>query len=544
MENARLFLFMGLALVMLMLYQAWQQDYASPAASPAPAQAAATSDLPSPQTAPVPAADMPGAPAADVVPADNPAEQTITVETDLLRLDISLTGGTIVRSALKAFPVELDTPNDPLLLLTSQPGERYVAQSGLVGSADNPAVPDHRARYEAAASSYSLGEADTLEVELTWASAADGTQVSKVFLLRRGSYEITVQYRVRAGSEALSLRQYHQLQRHFHKQRRGMVPTFTGAAFSNPEEVYEKYDFDDLDEDPVQGTYEQGWVAMMQHYFLTALVPPAGAPATFYSKKLPDEHYLVGFYGESQRVEAGTETLMEGKLFIGPKQTDRLEKVAPHLELAIDYGVLWFLSKPLSIILDWMHDLTANWGWAIILLTIIVKAAFFYPSAMGYRSMAKMRKVTPRMQQIKERYADDKMRQQQAMMELFKQEKINPLGGCFPILIQIPVFIALYWVLLESVDLRHAPFMLWLRDLSAPDPLFILPLIMGATMFFQQKLNPAPMDPVQAKVMQFLPIIFTVMFAFFPAGLVLYWTVSNILSIAQQWVITRNVEQG
>jgi len=561
MDNVRLILLMALSVLGLMLWQAWQQDYgarpeagerqSTPAASaPAPAapggpESAAPRDVPSvpaddlPEVdTPVPAAAAPGA--ADAVP----SRRRIRVETDLLAVEIDPRGGTIARAALKAYPAENDTPDEPLVLLQDSGEALYVAQSALLGG-EGAALPDHHAELEAEQQRYTLGDRDALAVDLRWRDEGSGVQVVKTLRFERGSYQVEVRHRViNAGTEPLSVRQYQQLQRRYEKKRRSLIYTFTGVAMSTPEDPYEKYGFDELDENPVRGTYADAWVAMMEHYFISALIPAAGLPVTYYSKQGAAQRYLVGYYTPVRTVAPGETVELEGLLYVGPKEQDRLAEIAPHLELSVDYGVLWFIAKPLFVVLQLIHELTGNWGWSIILLTIIVKAAFFYPSAMGYRSMAKMRKVTPRMQQIKERYKDDKQRQQQAMMQLFKEEQINPLGGCFPILIQIPVFIALYWVLLESVELRHAPFMLWLSDLSSPDPYFVLPLVMGATMFLQQKLNPAPIDPIQAKVMQFLPVAFTVMFAWFPAGLVLYWTVSNILSIGQQWVITRKIEQS
>ena len=282
----------------------------------------------------------------------------------------------------------------------------------------------------------------------------------------------------------------------------------------------------------------------MQHYFVSALIPPAEQTVQYYSKVLDPEHYLVGFLSPATTVGAGETATLRSTVYIGPKRHDIISNLAPGLELTVDYGILWFIAKPLFVVLRFIHDLTGNWGWAIIILTLLLKL-FFYPlSAKGYRSMANMRRVQPRMLALRDRYKDDRQQLNQAMMQLYKDEKINPLGGCLPIVIQIPVFIALYWVLLETVEMRQAPFILWITDLSTRDPLFVLPLLMGISMFVQQKLNPAPLDPTQAKVMQILPFVFTVFFAFFPAGLVLYWLVNNILSIVQQWSITRSIEQA
>ena len=292
-------------------------------------------------------------------------------------------------------------------------------------------------------------------------------------------------------------------------------------------------------------TITDGWAAMLQHYFLGALIPPAGVAEHFYTKTLSNARYVIGMIAPSWRTVADGESgTFSTRLFIGPKLQDQMREVATGLELTVDYGLLTVLAQPLFWLLKTINNLVGNWGWAIVIVTLIIKLVFYKLSETSYRSMANMRKLTPRLQSLKERYGDDRQKLNQAMMELYKKEKINPLGGCLPILVQIPVFIALYWVLLESVELRQAPFMLWIQDMSSPDPYFILPLLMGASMLIQQKLNPAPLDPIQAKVMMVLPIVFTVFFAFFPSGLVLYWVVNNILSIAQQWVITRRIEAG
>ncbi|HJP37113.1 MAG TPA: membrane protein insertase YidC, partial [Gammaproteobacteria bacterium] len=339
-------------------------------------------------------------------------------------------------------------------------------------------------------------------------------------------------------------RVYEQLQRTKESSRKGVVYTFTGAALSTPEKRYEKFDYDDLQDAALDVEVKDGWVGVLEHYFVSALVPPPENKSHYYSLILDDTRYAVGYWGPALALSAGESGAIQSSIYIGPKLQEVLHDVAPGLELTVDFGVLWFIAKPLFIVLQFIKDLTGNWGWAIILLTMLLKLAFYPLSAAGYRSMAKMRTVQPRMLAIKERYGSDRTRLNQAMMELYKEEKINPLGGCLPILVQIPVFISLYWVLLESVELRQAPFALWLSDLSSKDPFYVLPLIMGVSMWFQQKLNPAPIDPIQQKVMQILPVAFTIFFMFFPSGLVLYWVINNILSIAQQWMITRSIENA
>ncbi|MEA2093768.1 MAG: membrane protein insertase YidC, partial [Pseudomonadota bacterium] len=322
------------------------------------------------------------------------------------------------------------------------------------------------------------------------------------------------------------------------------IHTYMGGVLYSPEEKYEKISFDDMIDGKLDRKVTDGWVAMIQHYFLAALIPETGEEDRYYTNTLSGARYVIGMISPLQTIAAGESGSFSTRLYAGPKLQDEMARVAPGLELTVDYGVLTVLSQPLFWLLNAIHNLVGNWGWAIILLTILIKLAFYKLSETSYRSMANMRKLAPRMKSLKERYGDDRQKLNQAMMEMYKKEKINPLGGCLPILVQIPVFIALYWVLLESVEMRQAPFMLWLQDLSSPDPYYVLPLLMGATMLIQQKLNPAPLDPIQAKVMMALPVVFTVFFAFFPSGLVLYWVVNNTLSIAQQWVITKRIEQG
>ena len=322
------------------------------------------------------------------------------------------------------------------------------------------------------------------------------------------------------------------------------IYTYTGAVVSTPEKRYEKISFDDIEDDDLKIKTDYGWVAMLQHYFLTAIIPDKKEEAhTYYTRKGNNRSYIIGAATPTKEIISGYKGALTHRVYFGPKEQKEIEKLAEGLSLTVDYGIFWFLAKPLYWLLDYINSYTNNWGWSIVLVTVILKLLFYRLSAAGYRSMANMRRVQPRLLALKERYQDDRAQLNKAMMDIYKKEKINPLGGCFPILIQIPVFISLYWVLLESVELRQADFVLWINDLSVADPFFVLPLLMGITMFIQQKLNPAPMDPIQAKVMAVLPVVFTIFFAFFPAGLVLYWVANNILSIAQQWVITRNIEK-
>jgi YidC/Oxa1 family membrane protein insertase len=321
------------------------------------------------------------------------------------------------------------------------------------------------------------------------------------------------------------------------------IYTYTGGVVYSAEKKYEKTPFSKLHETPIDRDVSNGWIAMIEHYFLSAWLPKKDEKQQAYSKVIGSTNplYVMGMKTEVQEIAPGAHQQIESRLYVGPKEHERLEVIAPFLDLTVDYGWLTFIAKPLFLALNWIENYLGNWGWAIVILTIAIKLAFYKLSEAQYRSMAKMRQVQPKLMAIRDRYADDRQRQGLEMMELYKKEKINPLGGCLPMLIQIPVFIALYWVLLESVELRQAPFMLWIKDMSAKDPYFVLPLIMGVTMYIQQKLNPAPLDPIQAKVFMVLPFVFTAMFAFFPAGLVLYWVTNNTITIGQQWYITNRV---
>jgi YidC/Oxa1 family membrane protein insertase len=553
MDNVRLILFFGLAVVLLLIYQAWVQDYGPINARPVPT--AQESPTGSPAALPTAVPDAVPTPAAPVSPAMSPASDSVAtadtgapiqVETDLLRLEISPQGGTLSSVWLKDYAVNPENPDKPFQLLKPQPPNMFISQSGLLGG-DAGQLPTHEALFSSAQSSYAMApDEDTLEVELLWTHPS-GVEVSKRYRFERQSYVINVVQEVRnATGSPVVVRTYNQLQRTelYDPNKSSFIYTYTGGVYYSPEEKYEKVSFDDMRSQKLERQVTDGWIAMIQHYFMAAWIPPRSAPETFYTNVLGDARYIIGSYSDPVTIAAGGSHVFEQQLFVGPKLQDTLASIAPGLKLAVDYGWLTILAEPIFWLLDQIHSVVGNWGWAIIILTILIKAAFYKLSETSYKSMANMRKFTPRIQALKDRYGDDKQRLNQAMMEIYKKEKINPLGGCLPIVVQIPVFIALYWVLLESVELRDAPFALWIQNLSEPDPYFVLPLIMGISMFIQQKLNPAPPDPIQAKVMMSLPFVFTVFFAFFPAGLVLYWVVNNILSIAQQWYITRKIEQA
>jgi YidC/Oxa1 family membrane protein insertase len=550
MDNVRLILIFALAFILLLLWQAWQRDYGTPPAptvaeSPTGAgQPAPPDDLPSPAVEVAPEARAPeDIPAPGGAAADSPA---VRVLTDVLDVEIDTRGGTLSRALLLRYPKSSDDP-DPVVLLTDTGPDYFVAQSGLIG-ADADLAPTHRSVYRAEQDEYRLSDGqEELVVALRW-SHPSGIEAVKRFRFRRGSYVVDVDQEVINNSGSpWAARDYRQLQRTEPVGDNGdsrFIYTFTGAAIYSPEEKYQKLSFGDIRDQRLEREVQGGWISMIQHYFLSAWVPPADATETFFSKSLPSGRYLIGMYGPGASVADGETHTYSARLWVGPKLQDEMAELAPGLELTVDYGWLTVIAKPLHWLLSKLHALVGNWGWAIILLTVLIKLVFYKLSETSYKSMANMRRMAPKLQSLKERYGDDKQRLNQAMMELYKKEKINPLGGCLPILVQIPVFIALYWVLIESVELRDAPWILWIQTLSEKDPYFILPVIMGVSMFIQQKLNPAPPDPLQAKIMMSLPFVFTIFFAFFPAGLVLYWAVNNILSIAQQWYITRKVEQG
>jgi YidC/Oxa1 family membrane protein insertase len=550
MDTKQFVLVLALSLVTMMLWQAWQEDYGTSVSENESTPLVKESDKPDLELSEVKdEASTPEYVADELATTvtketEKISSQPLIITTDLFSLEISTKGGGVQKVKLLSYPVEAGHPEESFVLMDNSPELLYITQGGLLSK--QPA-PTHEDLYSVSSYNYSLKEGEeSLQVPLVWMSDKGGIKVTKIFEFSRGSHLITIRYLVENESaDVWQGRSYHQIKRSAPNGGRSLIVTYTGAVISSPEERYEKMDFDDIQDQKLERDISNGWAAMLQHYFVSALVPVNTEQIyRYYTKSLANERYLIGAITPLQTVAAGEKVEVVEKIYIGPKILRDLEKIAEGLELTVDYGVLWFIAKPLFLVLNKLHDLSGNWGWSIVLVTILLKLLFFPLSAAGYKSMANMRRVQPRMMSIKDRYKDDKAKLNQAMMQIYKEEKINPLGGCFPILVQIPVFIALYWVLLESVEMRQAVFVLWLQDLSSPDPFYVLPLLMGITMFVQQKLNPAPMDPVQAKVMSVLPIAFTVFFAFFPSGLVLYWVVNNILSIAQQWQITRSIERA
>ena len=540
MDTQRLFLLIVFCLSVFLLVDAWQRGN-SPAQAPHAEQPVKTQ-----QVAPTPSEKLAAVQQAQTSPQATATEagQKISVKTDYLLAEIDTAGGDLRRLELMKHRDTLDEKKN-FLLLQNNPEHIYVAQSGLIGHD----LATHKTQFSAEAANYELKPgAERLEVRLT-APAVDGIKVTKVYTFRKSSYLMDVSYEI-SNNSAIPLQPF----AYFQFLRDGkppagetkLVPTYTGPAIYTEQQKFEKIEFASIDKGKAKypQNADNGWIAMLQHYFVAAWLPKDKTPREFYAKKLGEDLYSVGTILPVPKIDSGKTATITVPLYAGPQEQDSLSKLAPGLGLTVDYGWLTVIAVPLFWVLSWLYKWAQNWGVAIILLTVLIKSLFYPLSAASYRSMAKMRVLAPKMQKIKEQYGNDRQRLHQAMMELYKTEKINPLGGCLPIVVQIPVFIALYWVLLASVELRHAPFALWIEDLSAPDPYYVLPVIMGVTMIIQSRLSPEPPDPIQARMMKIMPIAFSVFFFFFPAGLVLYWLINNILSIAQQWQITRVIERA
>lgn len=537
MDTKRLILFIIFSFSIMMLWDAWQKEQ-----HPAPA---ARVEQGKPELTQTP---TPSVQAADirVKESGGPLQsgQRVKVQTDLMYAEIDTLGGDLRRLELLKHRETHDKAKN-FTLLEDDPKKIYIAQSGLIGND----LPTHKTQFSADATQFQLTDgAKELQVKLRW-QGKNGVRVDKIFTFHKGSYVVDVGYEITNGSGLrLDPHAYYQLVRNGKPPADSpkFISTFTGPAIYTDKDKFRKIEFSDIAKDKANYPKQSndGWVAMVQLYFLSAWLPANGQPREFYAKKLGDDLYDVGMVIPVGAIEPGASKKISAPLYVGPQEQDNLGKLAPGLDLVVDYGVLTVISAPLFWVLELIHKFVHNWGVAIILLTVLIKLAFYPLSAKSYHSMAQMRVLGPKLQKLKEQYGDDRQRLHQAMMELYKTEKVNPLGGCLPIVVQIPVFIALYWALLNSVEMRQAPFMLWITDLSAPDPYYILPIVMGLTMIIQTKLNPTPPDPIQAKVMMVMPVAFSIFFFFFPAGLVLYWVVNNTLSIAQQWYVTRNLEHA
>ncbi len=561
MPNTRVMLMVAFAAILYLNYEAWMRDYREPvvAASSRPASGAPgasntlADSVPKAETATPSVTAQTPAPPAGAAPLAAPPGETgapeagspmLHVVTDVLDVSINLKGGEIDRADLPQYPVHKDTPNLPVVLENRDAESLYLLQSGLIGNAGE-AAPTHLVTWTAAQTSYVLAAgAKELRVPMTW-SDGQGLTVTKTFVFTRGWYGVDLNYDVRnTGAQPRSIASYMQILRHWEHPSRSYFDVET-YSFKGPA-VFDGTKSRDLKvENETDGRYSEvvsnGWLASLQHHFVSAIVPQANQPYR-YQLRVQDHQYLLSATGPFTQISAGAEVQFREKLFIGPKLQAQLAATGPRLERTADYGLLTVIAQPLFAALNWIHALIGNWGWSIIIITALIKLMFYPLSQASGRSMAKMRAVAPRMKQIQESYKDDREKLGRAMMELYKREKINPLAGCLPMVVQIPVFISFYWVLLESVEMRQAPFLLWINDLSSRDPYFVLPLLMGGAMFAQFKLNPAPPDPMQAKIMQFMPLVMTGMMAWFPSGLVLYWLTNTVLSIAQQWRVNQVVQ--
>ncbi len=568
MDNIRFILIVAFAMLVFMIWQAWQIDYGPKpevAAITDPAAAITKGDLPSAGDSPAQTETVQQN-TVDTPLAAAPSSNVITVKTDILALEIDTLGGTVRNLDLLDYPVEKENTIvnrlrefvglsvseknlAPVRLFNSDVERLFVAESGLIADSNSAAAPNHHTVFTAQQNSYQLQKGqDSLSVPLTWTDN-NGLVVTKTYTFKPGSYQITVAQTVSNNSgKAWTGRQYSQLLRVPYENKdeksNSFIRTYTGGVLYTEAEKYQKVSYEDMAKENIDVTATGGWTAMIQHYFAAAWIPPVDAENHFYSKELKDYRYVIGSYSAPVSVDNNADIQFVSQLFAGPKIQPMMEGIAKGLELTVDYSWLTFIGKPIYWLLNQIHDLVGNWGFAIMGVTLCIKLLFFKLSQASYQSMAKMRKIQPRLKELQERFADDRPRFNKEMMDMYKREKVNPLGGCLPILVQIPVFISLYWVLIETVEIRQAPFMLWIQDLSAQDPFYLLPLLYGITMKIQQGLNPAPIDPVQAKVMKMFPIVFTIFFLFFPAGLVLYWIVNNTLSILQQWYITKKIAEA
>ncbi len=557
MDNIRFVLIVALAMISIMLWQAWQLDY-----GPKPPIVATSESNLTNSNAELPAQDQASTEQNNqAVPVIEKAKsKTINVKTDVYNLEIDTQGGSLVNLDLTVYPVDkkntsVDSVRNtfgfgasekdlaPIRLFDSNIEKLFLAQSGLIPSTDADAIANHHSIFSVGQNEFDLPAGqNTLSVPLSWTNN-QGLTVEKIYTFTRGSYVIKLEQKIINNSDKnWSGRQYTQLLRIPYADPSGnsFIRTYAGGVVYTEEDKYKKIQYSDM-ADNLNVSTHGGWSAMIQHYFASAWIPPVDQENSFYSKALEDNKFVLGSYSPVVNVAPKTELALQATLYAGPKIQPVLESVAKGLELTVDYGWLTIIAKPIYSLLNFIHSFIGNWGFSILGVTFVIKLLFFPLSASSYKSMAKMRKIQPRLKEMQERYADNRQLFNQKMMAMYKEEKVNPLGGCLPILVQIPVFISLYWVLIETVELRQAPFALWIQDLSSQDPYYLLPILYGITMKIQQGLNPPPIDPIQAKVMKMFPIVFTFFFLFFPAGLVLYWIMNNTLSIMQQWYITKHI---
>ncbi|MFT6984746.1 MAG: YidC/Oxa1 family membrane protein insertase [Psychromonas sp.] len=548
MESQRNLLLLALMFVSYLLYQAWIVDH-----NPEPVVQAQTTEETQNVASTVSSssnfsADVPvSSETATIseVPADKTAGQSVILKNDLLRLAISLTGGDVISADLLEHDKELNS-EIPFRLLDSSKKFTYIAQSGLIGDGPDSSKKG-RPVYTAKSNESVLTNGQTaVSTSLTFTDEK-GNLFIKTFTLKRGEYVVNVSYQIENNSDSpLNVQLYAQLKESIQESSSNMImPVYRGGAFSSSETRYSKYSFDDMQDTPLKKTTVGGWVAMLQHYFVSAWIPSATEENELYSSiSANGKEANIGFKAPAKVIDANSVAEIQTNLWVGPKLQSEMAENAAHLDLTVDYGWLWFIAQPMFKLLLFFQGIVGNWGLAIILITFTVKGALYPLTKAQYTSMAKMRLLQPKIKELRDRFGEDRQKVSKAMMELYKKEKVNPLGGCFPILLQMPIFIALYWSLMEAVELRHAPFIFWITDLSVKDPLFIMPILMGVSMFFIQKMSPTTVqDPMQQKVMKFMPIIFTAFFVMFPAGLVLYWLMSNIVTLIQQTLIYRSFEK-
>lgn len=539
MFDRKTILFFALAAIVILLWGAWQKDY--PPSQATPAKPVATQAAVAPEAAKI-----------QNELATTPSSRIIHIKTDVLDVKIDKQGANIIDLRLSKYPVSYETPDTPVQLFSNNVDNFYLPQSGLISST-SPDSQDQQGLFTSNQTEYVLQQnQDNLVVDLVWKNP-EGLIITKTYNFKRGKYDIDITYAIdNKTKNTWSGNIYAHLKRLGITDDEGIfgLHTFRGAAISTVEDPYQKISYKKMDDHNLSGKGKLNWVAMQQRYFVSAMIPRIVQEYNYYSNVTPiaagnkskDKIYTVGFSGPKTFVEPGQKAVVPLSLYAGPEISSALAQVAPHLDLVIDYGWLWIFSVPIFKAMQIIYFFVGNWGWSIVLITLFIKLLFYKLSETSYRSMAKLRNLQPRLLALKERYGEDRQKLSQATMELYRKEKVNPLGGCLPIVIQIPVFIALYYVLIASVELRQAPFILWIHDLSVKDPYFILPILMGISWMVQQKLNPPPPDPMQAKLMMIIPIVFTFLFATFPAGLVLYWLVNNCLSILQQWYIMRKFE--
>jgi YidC/Oxa1 family membrane protein insertase len=538
MESQRSFLLIGLAMVGFLLWQQWQLDYGPQPVAPLVSSEQASTQQDMPSSDDVPAATVDGQ---TLIASSDHNGKIISVITDTLILSIDTKGGDVISANLGKFPKE-ENSEEFYSLLKPNGDKLFIAQSGLIGrdGTDSKGRPT----YTVAKDSYQL-EGDTLTVPLTLVTP-EGLQVTKSFTFTRDSHKIDVTYTIKNNTSApKQVQQFAQLKQSMLEQEGSMfMPIYRGGAYSTEEDKYEKYAFDDMVDNNLKETTVAGWAAMIEHYFVSAWVPPQDEKNNLFSRILQQTNGVIGYTGQSVTIQAGETAQISSILYLGPKDQDTLAGIARGLDLTVDYGFLFMISQPLFSFLQFIQSIVGNWGFSIILITIVVKGAMYPLTKKQYESMAKMRALKPKMDALKERYGDDKQKMQKAMMEMYKKDKVNPMGGCFPLLLQMPIFLALYWVLLESVELRHADFIFWITDLSAKDPAFVLPVLTGLSMWFLQKLQPMTMtDPMQQKIMQFMPVAMSLFFFIFPAGLVLYWLISNVITLIQAKIIYASMEK-